>query len=483
MPPARDASPAEGKRQDAVRRNLLWAFFFVILFFSVWNVAVINFSLANKDTSQPVLRRPCRAMDEADDPGLGGGEGTSILSTPAAFLDLAKQAAARKREDGWEATLQQAARILGVDGKGEEHAGHAHSHEHEHSYADQVIKDAATYAGGNLVAWKVWGGIAIFVLTAFFALLPAIMKKMRRAAKPSPPRQHRHSRTESGSVGGGGGFDQEAHDIIAHLQPGEEQREEEEREGSGSEEGGDGPGWLRFANAFSGGVFLSAAFCHLLPEVAEWKCCGGLSIGLTVSGIGFFLLLALDSLSHSFSLGGGGGAGHSHSHGIGFSGSNSSGSSGMMRKVMLLLVLCFHSVLAGMAMGVQTSKVKVVSIFVAIIAHKWVEAFAAGVQLVRSNSTVAGAVKGALAFSVMTPFGIATGALVFGGNGGGGHGSESNFTLVLEALSAGTFLYIGAIESLLREFERVGTVEAGEGERDRAQSVPAASVPLHAVGL
>lgn len=53
----------------------------------------------------------------------------------------------------------------------------------------------------------------------------------------------------------------------------------------------------------------------------------------------------------------------------------------------------YNNAIVGVAMGVQTSVGKVISIFVAVIAHKWVESFAAGVQLVRSSSTVRGAVS------------------------------------------------------------------------------------------
>lgn len=130
--------------------------------------------------------------------------------------------------------------------------------------------------------------------------------------------------------------------------------EHDDQRDSSTEGEEDLPTWLPFANAFSGGVFLSAAFSHLLPEVAEWKCCGDLSVGLSVAGVGFFLLLALDSLSHVVSSPNG--AAHSHSHSIGLSDS-SDPSASVMRKAMLLIVLCFHSVLAGNGMLLQLRSV------------------------------------------------------------------------------------------------------------------------------
>lgn len=83
------------------------------------------------------------------------------------------------------------------------------------------------------------------------------------------------------------------------------------------------------------------------------------------------------------------GHGHSHEHG-GCSHVRapvSAGEDASILPFLLTAVLCFHSFIGGMALGVQTDPAKMMMVFIAIISHKWVEAFSLGVSFVRSNAS------------------------------------------------------------------------------------------------
>ena len=120
-----------------------------------------------------------------------------------------------------------------------------------------------------------------------------------------------------------------------------------------------------------------------------------------------------------------------------------------------------HSVLAGLPLGAQGAGAGAYGLYVAIMAHKSLAAFALG-----SNFATAGDVFSPCAvkvylfcFSCMTPAGIAAGWLIAdltavpsGGNAAEGSGSgggtdpdvgeDSAAVGVLSAIASGTFLYV-----------------------------------------
>ena len=50
---------------------------------------------------------------------------------------------------------------------------------------------------------------------------------------------------------------------------------------------------------------------------------------------------------------------------------------------ILMIVLSLHSLISGVAVGVQESEDEMWPLVIAIVAHKWVEAFAVGVSIMR----------------------------------------------------------------------------------------------------
>ncbi|XP_058824512.1 zinc transporter ZIP1-like [Topomyia yanbarensis] len=114
----------------------------------------------------------------------------------------------------------------------------------------------------------------------------------------------------------------------------------------------------------------------------------------------------------------------------------------------LLLALCVHSLLEGLAIGVQNSAPKVMLLLGAVSAHKFVVAFCLGVEISshggqRHSSKVAQIVI----FSLGSVSGIAVGMAL--------DGLDDNFNKlvipILQGVAGGTLLYVTVSEVLPRE--------------------------------
>uniref|UniRef100_A0A182KDN8 Zinc/iron transporter n=1 Tax=Anopheles christyi TaxID=43041 RepID=A0A182KDN8_9DIPT len=114
----------------------------------------------------------------------------------------------------------------------------------------------------------------------------------------------------------------------------------------------------------------------------------------------------------------------------------------------LLLALCMHSLLEGLAIGVQNSGPKVLLLLGAVSAHKFVVGFALGVQLCANGARErCSHVLQVLTFSLGSVAGIGVGMGLDGLN-------ETLTTLimpVLQGLAGGTLLYVTVSEVLPRE--------------------------------
>uniref|UniRef100_A0A182PI61 C-type lectin domain-containing protein n=1 Tax=Anopheles epiroticus TaxID=199890 RepID=A0A182PI61_9DIPT len=114
----------------------------------------------------------------------------------------------------------------------------------------------------------------------------------------------------------------------------------------------------------------------------------------------------------------------------------------------LLLALCMHSLLEGLAIGVQNSGPKVLLLLGAVSAHKFVVGFALGVQLCANGARErCSHVLQVLTFSLGSVAGIGVGMGLDGLN-------ETLTTLImpiLQGLAGGTLLYVTVSEVLPRE--------------------------------
>ncbi|XP_063594612.1 zinc transporter ZIP1-like [Penaeus indicus] len=136
-------------------------------------------------------------------------------------------------------------------------------------------------------------------------------------------------------------------------------------------------------------------------------------------------------------------AGHAHEHGL------TQGIS-LLRAVIVVVAFSFHSVMEGLALGLQETSAGVWFLFAALMAHKVFIAFCLGMELLEVGVTLVPFVVSMVIFSLSSPVGGAMGALVLSLS----TGETTAGVLVptfLQGISAGTILYVTFCEVLERE--------------------------------
>lgn len=113
--------------------------------------------------------------------------------------------------------------------------------------------------------------------------------------------------------------------------------------------------------------------------------------------------------------------------------------------LLLAGALCIHSVLEGMALGAQPTLRGTEDIFLAIVAHKGLAAYALGASIVESRASDAKFWTTIGLFSLATPVGIVLGYASAAHGGGVG--------AAVSALAAGTFIYVALMEVIPKELE------------------------------
>lgn len=111
--------------------------------------------------------------------------------------------------------------------------------------------------------------------------------------------------------------------------------------------------------------------------------------------------------------------------------------------VILLLTISFHSFFEGLA--VKEIK-KSIAFIIGLSIHKLTESFALGVSLLASKLTYTSALSLFIIYSFLTPFGIIISTAVSKLN--------NNFTLWINCLSLGGFMFIVFIEMISRGFKQ-----------------------------
>lgn len=136
--------------------------------------------------------------------------------------------------------------------------------------------------------------------------------------------------------------------------------------------------------------------------------------------------------------------GHSHGHShLG----TSSGSSSLAVAVVLFIALSFHSVLEGLGIGAQTSSAW--GVFLAIVVHKGLAAFALGSGLVQSSLKTSHVILYMVLFSFMSIIGIIVGWIIAADSS-----EDSAAAGICVALASGTFIYVAVMEVIPQEFPR-----------------------------
>ena len=118
-----------------------------------------------------------------------------------------------------------------------------------------------------------------------------------------------------------------------------------------------------------------------------------------------------------------------------------------LRCVLLLAALSCHSLFEGVALGLQRSLPGLVNLFLGVLLHECLVAFAIGVSLAQQSLRRGLVVKLGVTFSLMIPVGMLLGVAL-----GELHGTWAQvLAVVVQALAAGTFVYVIFLEVLPAE--------------------------------
>ncbi|KAK9807742.1 hypothetical protein WJX72_007847 [[Myrmecia] bisecta] len=112
---------------------------------------------------------------------------------------------------------------------------------------------------------------------------------------------------------------------------------------------------------------------------------------------------------------------------------------------LLFLAFCCHGILEGLALGLQTDKAGIVTILIALVAHKWVESIALATRCTKIGAKIWQILTCLIPFALVVPIGIGIGAAI-------AHDINPWIETVLFGLVAGCFIYVGAYEIVHEEF-------------------------------
>ena len=195
--------------------------------------------------------------------------------------------------------------------------------------------------------------------------------------------------------------------------------------------------FFSLGNALAAGIFLSAGLIHMLPDAEEnlRGVLGEFPVASLIAMLGFFLVLFVERVVAADESEAG------------------EAKKGAIYAYILALVLSVHALIAGIAVGTEQTVTGLLVLLIAILAHKGSEAFALGISMVRGNIPRSRIPRTIGFFALMTPLGIALGALL--SNALTGH-TAVLFAGVFDALAAGTFIYVAILDVIGEEFALPG---------------------------
>ncbi|XP_071846785.1 zinc transporter ZIP1-like [Apostichopus japonicus] len=259
-------------------------------------------------------------------------------------------------------------------------------------------------------------------------------------------------------------------------------------------------------NSFSGGVFLGIALVHLLPSVrvllTDALKAKDPEHGVSeypwaelIASAGFFLIVMVEQVLLAFEEKLGSSSGNSslavvhHAHGHmdthtpvrtvassspslkeeeaemmdvdsekpAISGGKSRGQKALtiLNACILLVALSIHSVLEGLALGLQLTRTATLDLLIALSLHKGIEAFTISLSIVQTPASRKLKYLTFIVFSFTSPIGIAVGIPITSQEN-----AESVTMLlvngVLQGLATGTFIFVTFIEILPQELKARG---------------------------
>ncbi len=197
--------------------------------------------------------------------------------------------------------------------------------------------------------------------------------------------------------------------------------------------------FLSLGNALAGGIFLGAGFIHLLPEAGE-ALEGAVAYPLAplLAALGIVVLLLIDRVLFETTRAVGSGQGR--------------GTHQPIYPLVLLVVLSTHSIIAGIALGLEPEVAASLLVMLGIMFHKGSAAFALMVSVHASGAGARRLWTILTIFVAMTPLGILLGAVA-------SSLLEGRTAMLIEgsfnALAAGTFIYIAILDVIDAEISRM----------------------------
>jgi len=212
---------------------------------------------------------------------------------------------------------------------------------------------------------------------------------------------------------------------------------------------------------YAGGIFLMLSFSHLIPHALEELAAAHMGSGVALKCVlaGLLLMFFLEKVafdSHAIL--------HDH-HGSNIDtkvpvikltdaiDTNSGrGSISSRTALLLLLAMSLHSLFETVALGLATDRQSAAYMAASIGLHQPAESIALLIAFLKTNMPVSSIVKWLTLFSFVGPIGVTCGVLIQ-------KVSSPLVQAIVVALTAGTFLYLGATEVLNEEFEGVSSSE------------------------
>ena len=197
--------------------------------------------------------------------------------------------------------------------------------------------------------------------------------------------------------------------------------------------------FFSLGNALAGGIFLGAGFIHLLPDAAEaLEGVDAYPLAPLLAAVGVVVLLLIDRVLFETTRSVGAAQG--------------GGTAQPIYPVVLLVVLSIHSIIAGIALGLEAEVAASVLVMLAILFHKGSAAFALMVSVHASGADKRRLRTVLTIFVVMTPVGIGLGAVGLSLlEGRAAMLIAGSFT----ALAAGTFIYVAILDVIDAEMSRL----------------------------
>jgi zinc transporter 1/2/3 len=228
---------------------------------------------------------------------------------------------------------------------------------------------------------------------------------------------------------------------------------------------------LSLANAFAGGIFLMLSFGHLMPEsmaaMVKLRGAGAGAGALLWCLVGWSAMLFVEKVAFATDEGEDADAGADASAIARFKQSapvnkqqrvDVGGGSGGASKgpgqsaVALCLAMSIHSFFEAAALGLAADLKSAYMMTACIALHQPAESLALLVAFLKSGLPKAEIAVWLSCFSCVAMVGVSAGLAVQ-------RLADSSVEAVVMAITAGTFLYVGATEIASEEFEGVGTVD------------------------